>query len=248
MGNEDFEKNNEHQIQEKTPTTTTESAVQAPIDKVADAMGQDAAAMLKIASKYGVTHDDPLWSAVLVLLGSREAAQQAVEAAEKIESAGKDLGAMIFRETIAAGGDLAATIDKAAAKTATDIVQRLTKGIIAAVEKPFAQGIKKIEEAIGAVDTHTEKERAVILATWRKDLAAAAAREARRRSLVIALVSWGTILATCAACISVGALGMWGGLDIMHEIVPLGLHLIIRPDGTPACGSFHNALVCGVTH
>ena len=221
----------------------------APIDQVATALGDDdAVALLKIASKYGIGHDDPLWSAVLILLGSREAAQQTIEAATKIESAGKDLGATIFRETIAAGGELKETMDEAATKTATVIVQKLTDGIVKAIRKPFGEGVKAIETVIGSVDAHVEKERAVILSTWRKDLAAAAAREARRRSLVIAAVSWGTILATCVACISIGAIGMWGGLDLWHKVLPWGLHLVLRPNGDPMCGVFHGAYVCGVTH
>ena len=229
-------------------TPPPDPAPTAPIDQVAEGMGEDAAALLKIAARYGVTHDDPLWSAVLILLGSREAAQNTVEAAEKVKSAGKDLTDVIFAQTIRAGGDLKETIDKATTAAATTAVQRLTKGIIAAVEKPFAQGIKKIESAIGEVDEHAEKERAVILATWRKDLASAAAREARRRSLVIAAVSWGTILLTCAACITIGAGVTWGVLDMTGHLLPWGYHLLVRPNGTPMCGIFHAADVCGVMH
>lgn len=221
----------------------------APIDQVATALGDDdAVALLKIASKYGIGHEDPMWSAVLILLGAKEAAQQAAAAAEKIGSAGKDLGATIFRETIAAGGELKETMDEAATKTATVIVQKLTDGIVKAIRKPFGEGVKAIETVIGSVDAHVEKERAVILSTWRKDLAAAAAREARRKSLVIAAVSWGTILLTCAACITIGAGVTWGVLDMTGHLLPWGYHLLVRPNGTPYCGAFHGAYVCGVTH
>ena len=220
----------------------------APIDQVAKDTGEDAAALLKISARYGVTHDDPLWSAILVLLGSRQAAQKTVEAAEKVKSAGKDLTDVIFAQTIKAGGNLTATIDAATAKAATAVVQRLTKGIVAAISKPFGEGVKAIEETIGSVDAHVEKERAVILATWRKDLAAAASREARRRSLVIAAVSWGTILLTCGACITIGAGVTWGVLDMTGHLLPWGYHLLVRPNGTPMCGIFHAADVCGVTH
>lgn len=220
----------------------------APIDQVSDAAGEDAAALLKLAARYGVGHDDPLWSAVLVLLGSREVAQKTVEAAEKVKSAGKDLTDLIFKQTIRAGDNLTATMSKAATKAAADVVQNLMDGIVKAIRKPFGEGVKAIETVIGAVDSHVEKERAVILSTWRKDLAAAAAREARRRSLVIAAVSWGVILATCGASIAIGAAGMWGGLDIWHKVLPWGLHLVLRPDGTPLCEYWHHALICGVTH
>ena len=205
-------------------------------------------ALLKIASKYGIDNNDPMWSAVLVLLGSREAARQAVEAAAKIESAGQDLGERIFDQTMRAGNNLKSTISDASAASAKVVVQNLTTGIVKAISKPFGDGVKKIEEVIGKVDDHVEKERATILATWRKDLAAAAAREARRRSLVIAAVSWGTILTTCAVCILIGAGATFGGLDLMHKIVPWGLHLVVHSNGDAACGFFHHAQVCGVTN
>lgn len=220
----------------------------APIDQVVDAAGEDAVALLKIASKYGIDNNDPMWSAVLVLLGSREAAKQTVEAAAKIESAGKDLGERIFDQTMRAGANLKSTISDASTASAKVVVENLTTGIVKAINKPFNDGVKKIETVIGAVDEHVEKEREVILATWRKDLASAAAREARRRSLIIAATSWGTILTTCAVCIVIGAGGTFGILDIMHKIVPWGLHLILQPNGNAACGVFHDALVCGVTH
>ena len=242
MGNEAFEDEDieQEKLAQEQPLT--------PIDQVADAMNEDAVALLKIASKYGIDNNDPLWSAVLVLLGSREAAQQAVEAAAKIESAGQDLGERIFQSTVRAGDNLKNTISDASAASAKVVVQNLTTGIVKAISKPFGDGVKKIEEVIGKVDDHIEKERAVILATWRKDLAAAAAREAQRRSLVIAAVSWGVILATCGVCVAIGAGGMFGALDLMHKIVPWGLHLILQPNGNAACGAFHRAFVCGVTH
>lgn len=243
MGNETFEDEDIEQepLAQEQPIT--------PIDQVVDAAGEDAVALLKIASKYGIDNNDPLWSAVLVLLGSREAARQAVEAAAKIESAGQDLSERIFNQTMRAGNNLKSTISDASAASAKIAVENLTTGIIKAIAKPFGDGVKKIEDVIGMVDAHIEKERAVILSTWRKDLASAAAREAQRRSLVIAAVSWGTILATCAVCIAIGAGGMFGALDILHKIVPWGLHLVVHPNGDASCGTIRGfGLVCGVTH
>lgn len=221
------------------------TAQEIVLDALPRATAQD---LLKTVHKFGVREDDPLWIAILVILHANELVTATASAAGRVETAGKDLGDMIFTQTIKAGGELKANMDEAATTTTKAMVQQLTKGIVAAISKPFGEGVKNIEEAIGAVDSHVEKERAVILATWRKDLASAAAREARRRSLVIAAVSWGTILLTCAACITIGAGVTWGVLDMTGHLLPWGYHLLVRPNGTPYCGAFHGAYVCGVTH
>lgn len=227
------------------PSPAPEKAQEIVLDALPREAAQD---LLKTVHKFGVREDDPLWIAILAILHANELVTATASAAGRVEAAGQDLGKMIFNQTISAGGELKATMDEAATTTAKAMVQQLTKGIVAAISKPFGEVVKNIEEAIGAVDSHVEKERAVILATWRKDLASAAAREARRRSLVIAAVSWGTILLTCGVCIGIGAAGMWGGLDLWHKVLPWGLHLVLRPNGDPMCGVFHGAYVCGVTH
>lgn len=222
------------------PTAQTQALDQLPKETVQD--------LLKTVHRFGVREDDPLWVAILAILHTDNLVESAQDAATRVETAGANLGKRIFDETVKAGGELKATISEASVVAAQKIVQQLTKGIVAAITKPFGDGVKGIETALGEVDSHIEKERAVILATWRKDLASAAAREARRRSLIIATVSWGTILVTCGVCIVIGAGGMFGALDLMHKIVPWGLHLVLRPSGDAACGVFHDALVCGVTH
>ena len=239
-----------HQEQEppeggSPPSPAPEKVQEIVLDALPRETAQD---LLKTVHKFGVREDDPLWIAILAILHANELVTATADAAGRVETAGHDLGDMIFTQTIKAGGELKANMDEAATTTAKAMVQQLTKGIVAAISKPFGEGVKNIEEAIGAVDSHVEKERAVILATWRKDLASAAAREARRRSLVIAAVSWGTILLTCGVCIGIGAAGMWGGLDLWHKVLPWGIHLVMRPNGTPYCGAFHGAFVCGVTH
>ena len=215
-----------------------------------DALPREAAQdLLKTVHRFGVRDDDPLWIAILAILHANELVTATAAAAARVESSAQKLGDMIFTQTVAAGGELKSTMDEAATTTAKAMIQHLTKGIITAIAKPFSEGVKKIETVIGAVDEHVEKERAVILATWRKDLASAAAREARRRSLIIAAVSWGTILTTCAVCIGIGAGGMFGALDILHKIVPWGLHLVVHPNGDASCGTIRGfGRVCGVTH
>ena len=220
----------------------------SPMDRVTDTLsGTDATTLLKIASRYGVTHDDPLWSAVLILLGSQKAAQETLAAAGKIESAGNDLGAKIFAQTVRAGDELKTALSSEATRAGSDLVKKLTVGLVAAIDKPVTVGIRKIEEAVGGLDAAAQAQRAAILAEWRKDLASAAAAEAKRRGSLAAASSWVAVLVTCIIFLA-------GGAVITHEyevysqhLLPSGYTLRYNQNGTPDCGAIGRfGQVCGV--
>ena len=220
----------------------------SPMDMVTDTLsGTDATTLLKIANQYGVGHDDPLWSAVLILLGSQKAAKETVEAAAKLETAGTDLGAKIFDQTTKAGNELKTALMDAATKTGTAFVQKITAGIVAAIDKPVTKGVQQITEAAGGLDAAAQAQRAAILAEWRKDLASAAAAEAKRRGSLAAASSWVAVLVTCIIFLA-------GGAVITHEyevysqhLLPSGYTLRYNQNGTPDCGAIGRfGQVCGV--
>ena len=234
------------------PMEGASASTDAPsIDQVTDALeGKDAAALLKIASRYGVTHDDPLWSAILILLGSQKAAKQTLEAAGKIAVAGDALGEKIFTQTVKAGDDLKKVLSEAAAKSAQDIVQKLMRGILTAIDKPLTAGVQKIEEASGGLDAAAQAQRATIISQWKKDLASAASAEAAKRNSLAAASTWISVLVA-------GVIFMIAGGALTHEyevasdhLLPSGYTLIHEANGHPDCGSLQgiNGQVCGVRH
>ena len=224
---------------ESTDDAPTEAAPKAiaPIDQVTDTLaGKDATALLKIANQYGVDHNDPLWSAVLILLGSQKAAAETALAAAKLETAGTDLGAKIFDQTTKAGNELKTVLLDAATKTGTAFVQKITAGIVAAIDKPVTKGVQQITEAAGGLDAAAQAQRAAILAEWRKDLVSAAQAEAAKRSSLAAATSWISVLVTCIVFLV-------GGAVIAHEyeaytshLLPSGYTLDILQNGKPNCG------------
>jgi hypothetical protein len=221
----------------------------SPMDRVTDTLsGTDATTLLKIATRYGVTHDDPLWSAVLILLGSQKAAQETLAAAGKIESAGNDLGAKIFAQTARAGDELKMALSSEATRAGSDLVKKITVGLVAAIDKPVTKGVQQIAEAVGGLDAAAQAHRNAILAEWRKDLTSAAASEAAKRSSLAAATSWVTILITCGLFLA-------GGVILTHEyeaynrsLLPTGYSLDILQNGKPNCGWVPavRGLVCAV--
>ncbi|MDA8191910.1 MAG: hypothetical protein M0Z68_10720 [Gammaproteobacteria bacterium] len=231
------------------PTEATPKVI-APIDQVTDALaGKDATALLKIANQYGVGHDDPLWSAVLILLGVQKAASETIEAAGKVEAAGGTLGQQIFDQTTRAGDELKTVLMDAATKTGGAFVQKLIVAIAQAISKPVDAGVKKIEEAAGGLDASAQKQRDTILATWRKDLTVAAQAEASRRNSLAAATSWIAVLVTCIVFLV-------GGAFLTHEyevysrsLLPPGYSLLHKTNGQPACGTIPKyGEVCGVRY
>ncbi len=225
------------------PTETT-----APIDQVTDALdGATATALLKVANKYGVSVDDPLWSAVLILLGSQKAANETMEAAGKIEHAGDALSEKIFTQTVAAGDELKKVLSAEAAKSAQDIVQKLMRGILTAIDKPLTAGVQKIEEASGALDAAAQAQRATILGEWRKDLASAANAEAARRKTFTVAATWTSVLAACIFFVITGAALLHEYEVASNHILPSGYRLIYKTNGHPDCGFIRGiGQVCGV--
>ncbi len=234
------------------PTEEGASTTDAqPIDQVTDALsGTDATTLLKIASRYGVAPEDPLWSAVLILLGSQKAASETMEAAGKIEHAGDALSEKIFTQTVAAGDELKKVLSAEAAKSAQDIVQKLMRGILTAIDKPLTAGVQKIEEAAGGLDAAAQAQRAAIISQWKKDLASAASAEAAKRNSLAAASTWISVLVA-------GVIFMIAGGTLVHEyevasdhLLPSGYTLIYEANGHPDCGSLQgiNGQVCGVRH
>ncbi|MHB1752201.1 MAG: hypothetical protein ACYCTF_05820 [Acidiferrobacter sp.] len=230
------------------PLTMESTSTEAPIDQVTGLLsGEDATALLKITSKHGVGHDDPLWSAVLVLLGSQKAARETIEAAEKIEAAGGTLGQQIFDQTTRAGDELKTVLIEAAEKTGTTFVQRLITAIAQAISKPVDAGVKKIEEAAGGLDATAQKQRDTILAAWRKDLAAAAQAEAKRRTSLAAASSWLSVTFACIFFVFIGGALVHEYETATDQLLPSGYTLIHKANGTPDCGFIQNfGQVCGV--
>jgi hypothetical protein len=219
-----------------------------PLDQVTDALeGKDAAALLKIASRYGVTPDDPLWSAILILLGSQKAAKETLEAAGKIEVAGDMVGEKIFTQTVKAGDDLKKVLSEAATKSAQEIVQKLMRSILTAIDKPLTAGVQKIEEASGGLDAAAQAQRTAILAEWRKDLTSAAQAEAKRRGSLAAATSWIAVLVTCVTFLIGGAILTHEYEVYSQHLLPSGYTLRYNQNGTPDCGAIARfGQVCGV--
>ena len=149
-----------------------------PMGEVMRAVGASAPDLARIATRYGITENDPAWTLALAVRDATAAGVVAAQAADRIETAAQGVGDMVFRQAQLAGADIAAS-----AATANEAKTLEAGGAIVSVIKHASQeGATALKAAAMSIPSAAAGQRDAILSEWRSALAATAAQEAAQRA------------------------------------------------------------------
>ncbi|MDA8191059.1 MAG: hypothetical protein M0Z68_06250 [Gammaproteobacteria bacterium] len=213
-------------------------------DLVLDALPKESVTdILRATHRFGVRDDDPLWVAILTLLHVDALVKTAQEAAGQIEQATAKVAPSIYDQAMKASADLKGTIDADIRKNAVDVGRATAQAIMVSVNK----GAEKIQEVVADLDRIAQEKGNQFAASWRAQAARAGEEQAKTALQKAIAIRWGVVTVTIALSVVVGALLMYGTLDIEHYILPFSNHLAFV-NGRPDCGfvKILGGRVCGV--
>ncbi|MHB1512061.1 hypothetical protein [Acidiferrobacter sp.] len=246
--NDDINDNNQEEAPSgalpQYPTPDAQEDTRPPFNQVIDRLPKDKAAeFLKLLNKFGVDHEDPLVTHINILLDTKEAGDNALSAASRIEAATSGVGDAIYTQTARAGGDLKDLVAHGIRETTLEI----GKKIGAAIQVVVTKGAEQIKLAAGEVDQTARDQLNVTIQEYKGNLARAAMEEAKKRSAFVGAVRWGVVAMVIFGSILFGGFIIYAGLDMTSHILPWTDHLI-NIKGRADCGFIQslNGRVCGV--
>jgi hypothetical protein len=187
-----------------------------------DRMGPDAGALATITGTHGIGPDDPLWSAIQVLLdvraeraGTVAAAGQATAAAARIEAAAHGVGQTIFNQTVRAGDDLKTLL----AASIEEKTVEVGKAVVAVIQHTVGEGAAAIKKAAASLPSAANAQRDDILKEWRAALTTTAAQEVAHRAR---RGEWWIMGGILLGMILMAAIGGWVGRATAPQAWPAG--------------------------
>ena len=226
------------------PTLDAQEDTRPSFDQVIDRLPKDKAAeFLKLLNKFGVDHEDPLVTHINILLDTKEAGDNALSAASRIEAATRSIGDQIYQTTVRAATDLKGVINADIRKNSVDIGRATANAILVSINK----GTEKIQEVVADLDKIAQEKGAQFAASWRAQAARAGEEQAKAALQKAIALRWSVVIGTIMLSMLFGASLTYGVLDISHHILPWADHLL-SINNRPDCGYFRGipGRVCGV--
>ena len=173
--------------------------------------------------------DDAAWWLLRRFRDGMSAADRAVDAAERIEDATKNVGDMIFKQTHAAGEDLKSLVSQGIRETTLDVGKKIGGAIQIVVQR----GAEQIKAAAGEVDQTARDKLSAMTQEYRVHLSRAAMQEATRHSAFVGAVRWGVVATAIFWSIIFGVVNGWLGYSYTHtqNITPPNLKIYRQPGG-----------------
>ncbi len=135
--------------------------------------------LIEQAAAMGIHAEaDVAWLLVKSFINAWAGAAAATVAAERIESAAKGVGDLIFNQTVRAGNDLKALV----AAGVEEKTVEAGSAVVAVINHATQAGAAALKAAAMAIPEAANAQRDSILAEWRQHLASAAAQEAAGRA------------------------------------------------------------------
>ena len=215
------------------PTLDAQEDTRPSFDQVIDRLPKDKAAeFLKLLNKFGVDHEDPLVTHINILLDTKEAGDNALSAASRIEAATRGVGDQIYQTTVRAAADLKGVINADIRQNAADVGRATANAILVSINK----GTEKIQEVVADLDKIAQEKGAQFAASWRAQAARAGEEQAKAALQKAIAIRWGVVTMTITISIVAGALIATGFADWTGHLLPWKWALITNPQGLSECG------------
>jgi hypothetical protein len=131
------------------PDVSEDGAVKSPHDAVYDSSPSKAVDIAKMASRYGIKPDDPLWEAFVLVIEAQAARDVAIGTLDTATKLLKDIPNQIDSRILRQVKGLADTLNTASQKVATDRAAAIQKMIDESVES----GVQKMTDVASNLDS-----------------------------------------------------------------------------------------------
>ena len=194
--------------------------------------------LLTLAAQHHITTpDDPFWTIAAATANAMAAAQEAGEAASRVQTAVQGIQAEVSSGAAKAGADVRAVIESAIAGTISTTIDGATRA-----------GADVLRQAAADLPKIGRENQDRIVQEWRSALASAAREHAFSGFLqklsvnitALAVLVVGLLIGGAVA----GAGGMEYFLNTQHHLTPPQWRLLVNQKGQPLCGPFAGRHVC----